>query len=95
MEIQVLNEQSLFDLAVQAAGSVEAVFDIADLNGWGITEELPAGARVEISTVLNRQVAEYYRVNGISPATGITADDAPAVQEGVEFWGIEYDFMVS
>ena len=95
MEVTVLNGQSVFDLAVQAAGSVEAAFDMADLLGTSITDELPVGARIEASTTLNRQIAEYYRVNSIQPATGITAADAPALQEGVEFWTVEYDFVVS
>jgi hypothetical protein len=95
MEVTVLNGQSVFDLAVQAAGSVEAAFDMAGLLDLGITDELPVGARMEASTTVNRQIAEYYRVNGIQPATGITVSDAPALMEGVEFWGIEYDFVVS
>ena len=95
MEIKVLNGQSLFDIAIQSAGSIEAVFDIALANGISITDDLEPGTVLVVPAVLNRQVAEYYRVNGIQPATGITVSDAPALQEGVEFWGIEYDFIVS
>jgi hypothetical protein len=99
MEVTVLNGQSLFDLAVQAAGSVEAVFGISPHSPEGgmlsITDELPAGMQLNVPVAANRQIADYYRTNGILPATGITANDAPALQEGVEFWAIEYDFIVS
>jgi hypothetical protein len=92
MEIQVLNGQSLFDVAIQAAGSVEAAFAIAAANGVGITDELPAGLRLVVPAVANRQVADYYRVNGIVPATG---HPLPFDTTGVEFWAVEYDFIVN
>jgi 2',3'-cyclic-nucleotide 2'-phosphodiesterase (5'-nucleotidase family) len=95
MEVRVLNGQSLFDIAIQAAGNVEAVFDIALANGLGITDDLPAGTLLVIPAVANRQVADYYRTNNILPATGISVTDAAALQEGIEFWFVEYDFVVS
>jgi hypothetical protein len=95
MEIKVLNSQSLFDLAIQAAGSVEAVFDIALANGVGITDELVAGAAVVVPAILNRQVADYYKVNNIKPATALSAQDAEFTLEGIGAWRVEYDFIVS
>jgi hypothetical protein len=94
MEVRVLNGQSLFDIAVQAAGSVEAVFDIALANGIGITDELQPGTVLVIPAVLNKQVADYYAANGIKPATALSADDATLLREGIEFWFVEFDFMV-
>jgi hypothetical protein len=95
MEIKVLNGQSLFDLAVQAAGSVEAVFDIAVANARAVVDDLTPGAAVAIPAVLNKQVAEYYRTNGIRPATALSAQDAEFAMDGVGAWRIEYDFAVS
>jgi hypothetical protein len=95
MEVRVLNGQSLFDIAIQAAGSVEAVFDIALANGIGITDELQPGTVLVIPAVLNRQVADYYSSRGIRPATVLSADDATLLRDGVEFWMLEYDFIVS
>jgi hypothetical protein len=98
MEVTVLNGQSPFDVALQAAGSLEAVFDIfADLDGLrelSITEELSTGTRLLVPAVANKQVADYYRVNAIKPATAIGVTDAPMLQEGVEFWLVEYDFHI-
>jgi hypothetical protein len=95
MEVKVLNGQSLFDIAIQAAGSIEAVFDIALANGISITDELQPGTVLVIPAVLNRRIADYYRVNDIHPATEISANDATLLHDGVEFWFLEYDFIIS
>jgi hypothetical protein len=95
MEAKVLNGQSLFDLAVQEGGSVEAVFDLALAAGLGITADMPAGTLLAAPAVVSRRVADYYRTNSIRPATALSANDAALLHEGVEFWMVEYDFMVS
>jgi hypothetical protein len=95
MEVKVLNGQSLFDIAIQAAGSVEAAFDIALANGIGITDDLPAGTVLVIPAVLNRRVADYYRANDIKPATALGTQDVEFVMEGINYWRLEYDFEVS
>jgi hypothetical protein len=95
MEVRVLNGQSLFDIAIQAAGSVEAAFDIALANGIGITDDLPAGTVLVIPAVLNRRVVDYYRTNDIKPATALGAQDVEFVMEGINYWRLEYDFEVS
>jgi hypothetical protein len=95
MEIKILNNQSLLDLAVQAAGSVEAVFDIALANACAIVDELTPGTVLAVPAVLNKQVAEYYRTNGINPATALSAQDMEFAMDGIGAWRIEYDFMIS
>lgn len=93
MEIEVLNGQSLLDIAVQSAGSVEAVIDIAANNGVGITDMLPTGSVIDIPDVENKQIADYYAANRINPATGELSADLP--YGGIEFMAIEIDFIVS
>ena len=95
MEIKVLNGQSLPDVAIQAAGSVEAVFDIALANGMSITDDLQPGDTLVVPAVLSKQIADYYRTNNIRPATALSAQDAMLLHEGIEFWIIEYDFEIS
>jgi hypothetical protein len=95
VEIKTLNGQSLLDLAVQAAGSVEAVFDIALASARSVVDELTPGAILQVPAVLNKQIAEYYRTNSIRPATALNAQDATLLHEGIEFWFLEYDFEVS
>ena len=91
MEVKVLNNQSLFDIALLSAGSIDAAFDIAAANGIDITAEIPTGTMLIVPEVVNVRIVDYYRVNGIVPATAIAA----SAQEGIEYWAIEEDFIVS
>jgi hypothetical protein len=95
MEVKILNSQSLFDIAIQAAGGMEAAFDIAMAGARSITDVLVAGASLAVPEVANRQVADYYSTHGIKPATALSANDATLLREGIEFWLLEYDFIVS
>lgn len=98
MKQTVLSSQSIFDLAVQELGSVEAAFELALLNDLSLTDNLTAGQMLELSDKQNRAVADYYAANGLKPATGLTEERINAITnggEGVEFWGIEYDFIVN
>lgn len=105
MNTIIKDGQSLFDIAVQAAGSVEAVFGLKIVTGTdeasgmelleecSITGELAANTQLQVPDILNRDIANYYSINTLVPATGY--DDAIFFAEGVEFWRIGYDFAVS
>lgn len=93
MEISTVTGQSPLDLAIQGTGSIEGVFRLAEAAGISITDELSPGMTIPVPLPLaDSQVAEYYASRRITPATAITTDIMPG---GVEFWGIEYDFIVS
>jgi hypothetical protein len=69
--IKVLDGQSIFDIALMVAGSVEAAFDLAVENGLSITDNLMPGQLLQYSgTVINKRVVEHYKINEIAPATG-------------------------
>jgi len=89
--------QSLLDIAVQHCGSVEAVLTIALANGLSVTEAVAVGAVVSTIEAANRAVANLFAVNGIKPATAITQTEAlnTIADEGIEFWTIEEDFIIS
>lgn len=89
--------QSLFDLAIQHVGFPEAAFDIAMANGLSVTDTLAAGGQLVIPDMPPGKLAGYYKANNIVPATGISDDDysSTIASEGVEFWAIEFDFLVS
>lgn len=63
--------QNLFDVALMAAGSAEAVFDIAWQNNLSITDELQAGTIIITNVVPDSKIVTYYRINDIRPATAI------------------------
>jgi hypothetical protein len=90
-DVKVLNNQSLFDVAIQHAGAPEAAFELAAKNGLSITDELATGSLLAGVDVVNKVVANYYSTRKLQPATGITDD---AIEEGIEFWYVEYDLVV-
>ncbi len=97
MEI-VRQGQNLLDLAIQATGDAGTALDIALTNGLCLTDDLQVGQPIDIEDTLigNENIRELYRTKGIHPATGITtADTAEASYEGIEYWGIEYDFVIN
>lgn len=94
----ITERQSLLDIALQHSGSMEAAFEIALLNELSLTDDLAAGTQVVLpENDGNKEVANYYAVNDLRPASAITQveiNDTLNIGEGVEFWAIEYDFEV-
>lgn len=95
--MEIHSRQSIFDVALQHCGNLESAFSIAELNGLSLTDDLEVGASMAMPEADNKQVVQYYAVNTMEPATAITQDEINAILatgEGIEFWGIEYDFIV-
>lgn len=100
MKTVVLDCQSLLDIAIQELGDISGIFDLAEKSGVSLTDELQTGRELELPLQLSdKQIAGYYASRRITPATAITidstSDGGELLLEGVEFWGIEYDFIVS
>ncbi|MCT4590522.1 MAG: hypothetical protein N4A71_22030 [Carboxylicivirga sp.] len=94
--IRVSEKQSLFDVAIQKGGSFEAVMELAILNGLSITESLTPGQLLELPSVIDNDVVNYYSSKGIVPETTSTeTEDSVPVLEGIDYWAIEVDFIVS
>jgi len=73
--MKVLAGQSIFDLAIQHCGAIEAAFQIALKNNIGLTDELTVGAELASTEIVNRDVVNYYARRGLQPATEITNND--------------------
>lgn len=98
MVTNVHTRQSLLDIAVQHCGSVEQAFQMALLNGLSLTEDVQAGANLELAPAADASVVSYYTVNELQPATAVTDEamnDLLDDGDGIEFWAIEFDFVVS
>ena len=93
MKAIVQTGQTLLDLALRECGSDEGVFPLASRNGLSITDALEPGQVLEVAPedVVNQEVVDYYKAKNILPATEL---ETP-LEEGIEFWAIEYDFIVS
>lgn len=96
MEVKVNDRQSLLDMAVQTAGSMEAAFNLAAANGVSLTDILRDGQVLDTVVAENPDTVRRYNVQGIQPATALSEDEMAALaQEGINFMGIEIDFVVS
>ena len=67
--MKVLSGQTLFDIAIQELGSAEAAYGLAVLNNLSVMDSLDPGQELQLPTVDNRSVSEYYSNKGIKPAT--------------------------
>lgn len=96
-EITVTSRQSLMDVALQHGGALDAIFDMAQANDRSLTDDLVAGDTLDVPEAQEPRVTQYYKVNNVMPATAITIaeiNDILGMGEGIEFWGIEFDFIV-
>jgi hypothetical protein len=98
MEIIVLHNQSLLDLAIQHTGNVENAFLIAKENSLSVDSYLVSGYELLIpnGVAFNRDILGYYTAKNVQPATDETFEgDTPEVLEGIGYWIINKNFKVS
>lgn len=96
MKVVVKDGQTLMDIAVKEKGSVEAVFDIAALNGISVTEEIVAGTVLDLpASVWNRLLENYCKGNNVDPSTDLNDDDLNEIwQGGIGYMMIGEDFQI-
>ncbi len=73
--MKVNDNQSLFDMAVQIAGNVEAAFDLALINGLSITDDLAIGSELKKVEAIKKDITNYYINRNVIPATATTEID--------------------
>ena len=93
----VQNGQSIFDIAIQKCGVIDAAYDIAILNRISVTDILIGGTILQLPDVLNKDIVNTFLLGNIEPATAITPDQYNNTirGEGIEFWAVEIDFVVN
>lgn len=75
MNVTVLPNQTLLDIAIQEYGDLAGVFILARDNDISPTEKLTPGMTVSVpDVVINREMQEYCKANNVSPATSETSD---------------------
>ena len=96
--ITVQTRQSLFDIALQHCGSSDAAWEIAQLNGLSLTDDIPPGTMLQVPDVVKPRIVTHYQAQSHIPATNITTKEVAeqmAGGEGISFWAIGIDFIVS
>ncbi|QEM13488.1 hypothetical protein [Mucilaginibacter rubeus] len=94
MQVEIKARQTPHDIAIQCGGTLDSIFEAAELMGIDVTDEVKPGTIVTAPAIAVQDVADYFRKYKISPASATTELEA-LLPEGVEFWAIEYDFIVS
>lgn len=85
--------QWLGDVAIQHAGSIEGLFDIAVENDASPTESLLSGTELTIGETVNKRIVNYYERNGITPA-GSDAGSEQVVGRGIGTMTVNIDFII-
>ncbi len=90
---KVKDRQTLADIALMHGGGLESIMSLAFINSIAVTEELEIGENLSVGEVniTDHRNLKCYREYCIVPATDITKDE---LLQGIEFWGIEFDFEV-
>jgi hypothetical protein len=86
--------QTLIDLSMQYLGNADDAMLLSEINGLSITEDLVPGQEIMIPDVAieNKKTVDKYAAKGIVPAS---SDEGEPEPEGIGFWKIELDFIVS
>lgn len=69
MQVEIKDNQSLLDIAIQYCGSAEAAYQFAVLNGLSVTDDLQKGNVLAAPAVVNVDIARYYANRALTPAT--------------------------
>ena len=95
--ITILHNQSLLDIAIQHTGAAENTFAVAVTNGLSLTDDLPAGAEIQLPDNVNKDsdVLNYYTAKRLQPATAVILPPEEERLEGIGYWVIQTDFKVS
>jgi len=91
-EATILEDQSYLDLTIQTGGGLESAFDLAVRNNISITDIPKVGQKIINPNISNNQVRNYYDKKSLTPATNESQEEKG---EGIEFWIVERDFIVS
>lgn len=91
--IKIGSRQCLIDLAMQHAGSAEAAFDMMVQYNIPITADLNPATELPAPAAKNEAIKTLYKTEMVMPAS-ITISELMR-QEGIGYWIIENDFVVS
>jgi len=91
-EYNIKEGQSLADIAVMLGGDISKIMELSRTNNIGVSDPLHCDDLVlhDDDNITKKQVADYYSKNNIIPATA-----SGAIAEGIDFWTIEGDFIIS
>lgn len=93
-KVTVLPGQTWADMAIQQLGDEERLFELVDDNGVGITDDLAPGTSI-VSGRPAANKASIVKALALRKPGSLFKGIDDAALEGIEYWGIEVDFIVS
>ncbi len=98
-KVTVTYGQTWADIAMQELGDAERQLELAFINGRSLTDVLQSGEVIEVPAfdLSKKQTVQLFTNSANKPASGDNFILPGTVQpgEGIEFWAIENDFVVS
>jgi hypothetical protein len=99
-KVEIKEGQTLPDILIQELGDMERLFEVALLNEMSVTDELAAGDFILVPESENskKNIVKIFSDPANKPASGSTeggAGDWLNVLEGIDYWAIQYDFIIS
>ena len=83
--------QTLLDVAVQYLGDESGVAPLAFMNDLDMTGDVVAGQILALPEVVGKRKVKVLKDGGHVPVTNYN----DAENEGIEYWDLEGDFIVS
>lgn len=95
-EVTVKNGQTLIDICIQELGDPEQLLVVAALNELEVTELLTAGQTILVPDFAldKKAIVKIFTDPALAPASD-KGDLSDVLVEGIEFWSVEFDFVVS
>lgn len=91
--IAVSPEQNIFDIAIQEYGGIEGIKNIRELNGFSFTQDINPGNKIKVSgNPVNKNVQQFLK---LYPKIASGNNYSDNILEGIGYWAIEVDFVVS
>ena len=82
--IEVKNQQSLLDIAIEHIGDVAAILPIAEANNLALSQHIPPGTHLTIDvTKTVKKVTNIFYQNKYSPASQIMIPPVLGIEEFV------------
>lgn len=97
-EYRVFENQSWLDISNVLYGNPSFAYDLAEANHSTITAEVLAGRMIKYNKNIsaNKLVLLSLSSNKSIPATAISDDySAENTMQGIDYWAIQMDFVVS
>lgn len=85
--------QCFLDKVLQTTGSFEGAFEMALLNGIGITEDMVTASQIIPYSIDKKNIVSFWQPNIKEPATALF-NEYETLKSGIDYWAIDLDFIV-